>query len=125
MINKSFVFFLTFISLQAMAKSPVNKPPQKKAPVDVILLDPRIPAGEMDSKTFRTNHNEPPTLLSPEALEEVFAKSGLTSYMGAWDQMDKDLYVITARSVSLPELQKQYPAIPLKVHQRFIDLFRD
>lgn len=80
-----------------------------KSPYKVIILDNNVDATKLGShkleKKFKSNH-----LPGLERRNSDFIKAGITPEANE-DELDKDVLWVSAKTLSLSDLQKKYPKI--------------
>lgn len=77
--------------------------------------DPKAFAGTADNVS--ASLKAPKDELDPEARDRIFARVGNLDLSG-FDELDKDLLLIRARSLKAAELEKKYPRLPKAVLKR-------
>lgn len=131
-VNKKYVFALGFgiavwmasfasagtsTGSEARAKlKPVNRGTRKPTQIMILKADEDLDTStlEKDGTVLNWSQYQPPgnRLPSVEVREQAFTSAQLQAYVGNWDDSDKDLLYIRARSIDLQTLQATYPDLP-------------
>ena len=68
---------------------------------------------------------DPQGILSPEERDSLFLKAGIDKEIDSWDQLDKDMLLMKARTAGLAELKEKYPKLPKKALANLIKLLKE
>lgn len=54
-----------------------------------------------------------------QVREKVFAKAGLSEELKSWDEVERDMFWLSARNMRWEDLKAKYPQIPVEKLRRF------
>lgn len=123
------ILSLSLISLSlAFAGNPPKKAvsdPEQKIKVTTYSKDypiEKLKGDQYQQQNF--DKKDPKGILPPAERDALFGKAGLTQATEKWDQLDKDMLLMKARTASLVDLQKKYPKLSKEALQKLQNLLK-
>jgi hypothetical protein len=105
-----------FIYLPTFAQAPAPKNSPVPAEFNIQQIDPHTSIDSMKGPNVHLHSASEinGSLPSVDTRNEIFKKAGLQNDTKSWDELDKDMLYVAAKSAKLDALKKKYPKINSK-----------
>ncbi len=107
-------FSLLIASIAFAEKTPATASQTQDPKIKVTTYSEDYPKEELKGAQYEHqnyNQKDPQGILPPAERDNLFIKAGLAAAVDSWDQLDKDMLLMKARTASLAELKAKYPKL--------------